>query len=537
MDEDDDFGDFGGFEAADPNENPPEGNVEAGASPWAVFPPVVAQSQPDLLCAQNTFPTYLDPSGINGGPGNNNNNNHQRLDITASATDRQDSPRHHNDTDPARLAENILDGTIRAGVPGLDLTPGQPPSRADNPADIFLNTDQARDNTRVLPDLGVGEGATLPDLGVGEGPSLLPRGVNQIERDLELAATVNSVIQPVLNESASIPGSNGHIAPSASDNISVVSEDGSREMESAANEEIQSLRALNSKLEEDLNRTRNELQQQQKKLAEIEGGHSEEMKSLRQAGHDTLAVVVEQYKESNKVAKLEHQEISTQYIQQKIRELTESFEKSFDQLQAEFKERLDSEEEAHIQRIKEAVEQSRQEQQEKFDKFLEEEREKQKEEIQKALEAERESSQAKLAEAIKASQDASESKMAEAEEKMRKRLQDSEKESRVNVQAALKFEQTKMEENLREVLKEERERNRVAMETVSQQAREDSQQYINQQRQIDSRVRRRHLASLDLFLESARQQIQLLHESEDPHSNQSEPSKSADKDSDADSNS
>lgn len=49
-----------------------------------------------------------------------------------------------------------------------------------------------------------------------------------------------------------------------------------------------------------------------------------------------------------------------------------------------------------------------------------------------------------------------------------------------------------------------------------QDAHADRQAYLQQQRQNDAAVRRRQLASLDLFLESARRQIDLLLNSDPP---------------------
>ncbi|CAC5369628.1 unnamed protein product [Mytilus coruscus] len=121
--EEDDFGDFGGFEVAEPV--PPNvtqveaSSVEASPSPWAVFAAGSSPGnvKPDLLCGQNRFPPVLDPSVpsssadiIQNGDTNNSNEG------SSINTDRYDgtSGDQNGNLEDAILANDILDGSFKS---------------------------------------------------------------------------------------------------------------------------------------------------------------------------------------------------------------------------------------------------------------------------------------------------------------------------------------------------------------------------------------------------------------------------------------
>ncbi|XP_050409554.1 coiled-coil domain-containing protein 91 [Patella vulgata] len=495
MEDDDDFGDFGGFEGADENAVPAAG-VEAGASPWAVFPPAVPQSQPDLLCAQNTFPTYLDPSGIISGV---NSNNVPNIDQDSVSRDQIDN---HNDV--RQQAENVLDGTLAAGVRGLDLAAGT--ERTSNPADICLNTDEAREPSIVLPDLGVGGGS-----------SLLATSIDRTDNNLE---TNTNSLEAVVNDNVNNIDSVNNERESASNNgdISISLPPNGITGQNLESEELQTLRSLSRRLEEELSRSRTELEQQRQRFIDIERRHSSELENIRSAGHDTLAVVVEQYKETTKTAILEQQETSSRYLQEKLKEFTEYFHQMMKTRNEGFTQQLESQKASEETRIKEAIAEYRQDQQKKFEEALAEERENHREEIRKTLEIERQASKEKLDLALQETQNVAAAKLEDEHIQFKKQLEEQQAECSKQIQTALEEEQEKMEKEFKERMSREQESSRVAMANVMQEARQNSIEFIREQRQVHSGVRQRHLASLDLFLESARNQIQLLQESDSPHS-------------------
>ena len=119
--EDDDFGDFGGFETADPilpnvTQVQPSG-IEASPSPWAVFAAGSSpgNAKPDLLCDQNRFPPLLDPSvpstsadTVQNGDTNNSNEGIPTVDHDGT------SENQNENYDDAIMANDILDGSFKS---------------------------------------------------------------------------------------------------------------------------------------------------------------------------------------------------------------------------------------------------------------------------------------------------------------------------------------------------------------------------------------------------------------------------------------
>ncbi|XP_046367981.2 coiled-coil domain-containing protein 91-like [Haliotis rufescens] len=496
-DDEDDFGEFGGFEAADPippNVAEPGHQAEAGSSPWAVFASGSGTfRQPDLLCAQNSFPQYLDPSGISGGPTNTASVNPAQ-DVQPSFPANLDLSDHDQITDAAdqaRIAENVLDGTLNASTRSVTSPEAaQPPS---SPA--------------PLPDLGLG-GNRLPLMREAS-PDLPPGGA---AAEVELQPAPQDDVAPEQVEPAAEVNEN--VAPPIR-----VEEDVQPMMEENAKlkKDLEDLSALNQQLEEDLIRVRTDLEQQQARLTEIQERHSRELEEVEKAGHDALGVVVEQYKESSRAAVLEQQEVSLQHLQEALKNQAVCYQQIMETQASDLRHQHEADLKSEEERSRDMMEAARIQQQEQFQAFLKEEQDKQTAEIHTAIQTERDSSKRLMEAAMTEEQEKAARTLKKEQEKFADVARDVKERCSQDVKVVIDEERTRQQMLLSTAMEEERERGRESVRDTQKASREEIQSYIQEQRQNDSILRRRHLASLDLFLASARQQLQMLMETENNH--------------------
>ncbi|GFO26844.1 coiled-coil domain-containing protein 91-like [Plakobranchus ocellatus] len=526
-DGDDDFADFGGFEAAEPVADMPATQAQAAASPWAMFNAGNASGQPDLLCAQNRFPNYLDPSGITG-PGdgaglNSNLNNH----ATGNPPDLPQADLLSGQLLGARIAENALDGALAAGGGGQG-----------------FHASHSHINGR-LPDLGLGNNENRL-FGQGNGPETAECSIDDQgpvnPAPFELLDSANGVSHPVragimdphatlqdgavaeihaggerlvgdamggtagasfeANQCPNLPEAEVHVARQDS------------ERDNALQQRLAALTDENLRLENELSRYRDELATQRSRLQEVEARHQAQLEEVRSAGHDALAVVVEQYKEQSKTVVLEQQEETHRHIAEIVREQMQAFQDLL-QTQRELQEQKKQEDEVELkQQIAQALEQSQREQEEKFQRFLSEEQEKQRKATEKALNEERLACQERMQESIAAEVERGRARLEEAKAEASDRLEEEKRRHETALSTVREEEKRLAQEQMAQLAREERERSRQMSREAVEASRLESQGYLQEQRQADSRVRQRHLASLDLFLESSRQQIALLMASE-----------------------
>ncbi|XP_067654608.1 coiled-coil domain-containing protein 91-like [Haliotis asinina] len=496
-DDDDDFGEFGGFEAADPippNVAQPGNQTEAGSSPWAVFASGSGTfRQPDLLCAQNAFPQYLDPSGISGGLTNDVPANPAQ-GAQPSFPANLDLSNHDQITDAAaqaRIAENVLDGTLNASTRSVTSPEvAQPPS---SPA--------------PLPDLGLG-GNRLPLMREAS-PDLPPEGA-AAEAELQPALQEHVVPQQI-EPAAEI---HEHVAPPVRDDEDVQP----LVVENAKlKKDLEGLSAQNHQLEEDLTQARADLDQQRARLAEIQERHRLELDEVKKAGHDALSVVVEQYKESSRAAVLEQQEASFQHLQEALKHQAECYQQIIQTQISDLRSQHEADLKREEERSREVIETARLQQQEQFQLFLEEEREKQTAEIHKAIQAERESSRRLMEAAITEEQEKAAQTLGKEQERFGEVARDVKERCFEDVKAVIEEERTRQQMLLSTAVEEERQRGQESLRDTQKSSQETIRSYIQEQRQNDSILRQRHLASLDLFLASARQQLQMLMDTENNH--------------------
>ncbi|XP_025086574.1 coiled-coil domain-containing protein 91-like isoform X1 [Pomacea canaliculata] len=515
--EDDDFDDFGVFEGADPVEGVAASEDQAAVSSWAAFASASARLQPDLLCAQNTFPRYLDPSGIPGVQ--------QAVDgVHSGGSDRLQGslPLHDghlsNDTQEhqrSEVEERLFGG---GSIPIADVLDGTFTSPSSHGRAGATGNFPA---SSMLPDIGLG---TIQNCAFSE-PSAVNSSQNArtspnpdppaAERE-EISMGQESLLQPQAEESgldreevntAPVPGNE-------SENV-VATVDESQQ--SSLQSELASLQSRNLSLVEELERCQVELENQRLRLQELQRHHAEQLEAVRQSGHDALVVIVEQYKELSKTAVLEQQEISQQHLLKVVQQQEDVMQQVLEHQKQE-NEKARSEGIRHMkEELQTALDHLHLQHKEQFDVFLTEETRKQEEAIKLALEEERARYQRQIEDIVTAEQAKAKQHLQQAKDDMVRQLEDMQQKHNQVLKEVRLEEREQAQIRLVACLEQERDQSKELMSRVLQEARHEQELYLEQQRQSDAAVRRRYLTSLDLLLESARLQISHMLTSE-PHS-------------------
>ncbi|XP_070564912.1 coiled-coil domain-containing protein 91-like [Ptychodera flava] len=523
--------DFGGFEAAEPI--PPEiaeQAAQASPSPWAVFPPMVASpGQPDLLQAQSQpqqAKAGLDNPFLEDGISNS------QPEITSNL--------QANPPEVASQVQTLPQPEITASMPGAtaaaqpEITSAGKVRNTPPPeitAQAALSSVQSLQNSTLnLEDfrLSDDDDDDLPTFKVGAAVDGANRrgkdkdGLENVEVSNKPLSTQNDVHQDRKEGSTAKSRQN--------QSQSAVKQEEDRE-KTALKEQLSEMTEKLSTAEKERLRLQKDLQdlleksktlesevkehtlaadEQKRKYEEMQEKQSKELDEIRKAGHDALAIIVEEYKELCKVAVIQQQEASEKHLQTAIQTETET---SKTMLRAQHERLMKVVEEERAQgetRLKEALAEQQELSQKLTQKCVEEERQKAQEAIQKAIEEANKSHQSQLEKILQEERDKTKQLLEEERNRGVQLLEEERGRSQDMLQKCLEEEKQRSREAIKNALQEERGRQEAAIKQVTIKCREDMVQYIQERKRADSTLRQRSMASMDLFLESARQQLKLL---------------------------
>ncbi|XP_071809437.1 uncharacterized protein [Asterias amurensis] len=472
---DDDWGDFGGFEEAAPP--PPElghqvpgPGVEASPSPWASFAIASVQNpaagQPDLLMAQTQpplqpqiDPPFADPvpQMVAAAP--------PELTSQAEASRQQAQAQQavaplHNQSINNNLDD--VDVDLHDGLAGVEGAVGPLPVENHNAASSA-------------------EGDRFQD------PADSPAG-QRSSSSVEVFA-------------AEMTGKVGRLE----DRLSAADREKSR-LQRIRDELTQKLEAL----EQEVEGHRQETAEQKQRYEQVQARHASEMEEIRKAGHDALAVIVEEYKELCKCAVLQQQEASEKQLQVAITQETERCQEILKSQHDRLANVLDEERQKNEDRLKEALQEQLETQKTMLQTCLREEQDKNKLQLEKATEEMQTSSQEALERALEEERSKGKEMLEIQRAEAVRSLEEEQKRHRETLQTELERERQISKEAIKNALEEERKRHLEAIEVASINSRKAMEEYNAEQKRLDSVSRHRSFASLDLFLESARQQLKSL---------------------------
>ncbi|XP_052226152.1 coiled-coil domain-containing protein 91-like isoform X2 [Dreissena polymorpha] len=470
-----------------------------------MFAPAVSgiQSvQPDLLCSQNRFPQHLDTPNTVDVASSAQASIPQDFDLALDDYQHQGAAGQQNDQDDFNFANDILDGSFLAssGQHSMPLVTPQMPdiSGLDLPGSLMSR-------------LGA-SGHTEASNYQHSGANQLRTGPPAVEPDLEAAAPVSA------NDiSANEQESANQIHWNVANNQSVQGEAESNSLLQRAVEEKESIQqdlerqqTENARLAEDLARAEALAESARQNLEKVQSSHREQLEGLRCAGHEALTVVVEEYRASLAAAVQAQAESCQRSLARSVREETEHLRALLVEQKETFDKLQESERQRNTELLKEAIADMKEKTNEEMHKLLAEEKVKFEHSIQEVVKVEQLKAEQKLTEVVKAERERSDKCLEQEQVKFSAKMAELAQEHKKALELALQEQQNKYKEEHGVSLIEERSRGREAVQEVTRAARDDLIRSLQQHRQDDRAMQRRQLASLDVFLESARHQLALL---------------------------
>ncbi|KAJ8024221.1 Coiled-coil domain-containing protein 91 [Holothuria leucospilota] len=486
--EDDWDDDFGGFEGASPvpdDVTANQGSVEASPSPWAAF--TLAAAPPDLVQSQISSPPIQKPSPATP----LDDPKPQPIGALAASSHREVPPSEVKLTDDLPEAERGQDRIsggqemVSHGVSALDSIDV---SLDDIEEDDALLTRESTHYSNQGASTALAEGARQSV--EGQLPSQLSSSNN---RD---AATVSVPPSSVMNEKK---------VQNLEEKLSAA------EVEKANLLKLkEDLMKRVSELEEDVKEKTEALAAQSKIYQEMDSRHQKQLEEIREAGHQTLAIMVEEYKELCRKTVIEQQERSEKQLEDALRKETERCEELLQKQQDVFNTLLDEERQKGEERIKMALNKYQELQKEKLASILEEERERSKELLEKEAKSVDEKQIEALNKAVQSEREEGQRLLEEQGNLMKKALEEERKQCQEIIKQALEEERSKSKEAIKVALAEQKQQQKEAQEESIKTAQEEMVRFCAEQRKMDNAKRQRSFAVMDLFLNGIQKQLKDL---------------------------
>lgn len=525
--EDDDFGDFGGFEAADPMlpnvaQVQPTG-IEASPSPWAVFAAGTSPGnvKPDLLCGQNRFPPVLDPSVPSSSADGDVNNSHYNGSYPTGDSDGTSGNQHDGpmNFDDAVLANEILDGSFKS-------TSSHHSSSAATGADIIrdTNSDLGSGSRGTRKDshsvdlvgdlLGASPGILLIEdenmkndsVDIGEGNSTLiknRKSSNELFSHFSAESSSQNKMsdfdRSVPQRVPASPGGSSHSSESHHMNSPILIDSLRKALQQKPTSQV---------VTQVIRKAENSPKIEPKTA--IDPVICEEIKQARIESQVAIATVIEQYKELSKQCIAQQEDVLKEckqimkqdqevQLQQLLRQQKEDFSKVLEEEKA----RLQKESQEQILELIS-------EQKKTFDSQMETERKMYEQRLQEALGEEKERCRKNFEESLEAERLQMTKRLEAEKEKFRTDLEEDRKKYLEEMKTALIQEKEKNRELVKELLEQEKNHCRECVTASMESVKKEMDSYIEQQKQKEKVIKHRELSSLNVFLETAKQQLNVL---------------------------
>lgn len=428
-DNDDDFEEFGGFEAAEPvaphEAQPMAAGPDAGGLPWAMFPADMSQrpthSQPDLLCAQNTFPRHLDsPPSVHDRlaadgsvPGGGSVVSHFEANLLPDIGQNLNVDRHgmqsgmmngmFNAAPPVEHQSRHCD--LNNSVAGVDLVSPAGPSWR-RPSNSYGSHDGMP--MPEVPDLNQSAAwrrgssssgcPSIDDVINGpqhyvpadqrlqqqqqQPPQPQPPPQQQQQQQQHPAQHHQQLQQPSMIEDlggaiGGVPIVQNHERRRRDHT------DGSRD--SYLLKQLDELRARNIELTSRVDGLQTQLSEQKTKYEALQAKHASDLEAIRQAGHDALAVVVEEYKTLCQTAMLQQQEVAESHLKEKLKNEADQYAQMLQEQHDHLSDVLKREKEENESRMKNALDEHKNIQRGEFESYFEMEQNRYQAALQKVL--------------------------------------------------------------------------------------------------------------------------------------------------------
>ncbi|KAG5830768.1 hypothetical protein ANANG_G00314090 [Anguilla anguilla] len=244
-----------------------------------------------------------------------------------------------------------------------------------------------------------------------------------------------------------------------------------------------------------------------KRYAELQEQHGVSLEDMRKAGHESLGIIVEEFKALTRSAVEQQQEVGEARLQAALEEQRHRCEELMEAQHRRLLDLLDGERDALEEKLRETLSQQAQHHREELEKCMQEEKQRAERAIEAAVQAQEGRLKEAVLEAVQEERRRAERQQAEQRaewEAERRRDRDSLDQA---IRDALTDQRRASKEVLREAVEEERQAGERRLQEATLKVREELMDFMKEQKRLDHVTRKKNLASLELFLSCAQRQL------------------------------
>ncbi|KAJ8411337.1 hypothetical protein AAFF_G00173430 [Aldrovandia affinis] len=243
------------------------------------------------------------------------------------------------------------------------------------------------------------------------------------------------------------------------------------------------------------------------RYAKLQEKHNVSLEDMRKAGHESLAMIVEEFKALTRSAVEQQQEAGEARLQATLEKQRQRCEELLEAQHQRLLGLLDAERETLEEKLRETLSQQAQHHREEMEKCLLEERLRAQQAVQAAVQAQEGRMKEAVLEAVQEERKRAELHQAEQRaewEAERRKDRDTLAQA---IQDALMDQRRVSKEALKQAVEEERQAGERRLQEAALKVREELLDFTREQKRLDQVTRKKTLSSVDLFLSCAQRQL------------------------------
>ncbi|XP_029108225.1 coiled-coil domain-containing protein 91-like isoform X1 [Scleropages formosus] len=247
-----------------------------------------------------------------------------------------------------------------------------------------------------------------------------------------------------------------------------------------------------------------------KRYAELQEKHNKALEDMRKAGHESLTIIVEEFKALTMSAVQQQLEVREKCLEAAMDKQREKCEELLNTQHQRLLDILDAERDALEEKLKETLSQQGQHQKELLEKCVEEEKQRAQEAVEAAVKAQEERMKEAVLEAVQEERRRAEKQWVDQRSEWEAERRRDREELAKAIQEALVDQRRISKESVKEAIAEERQAGERRLEEATLKVQNELMDFMKEQKRLDQALRQRHLSSLELFLSCAQRQLSTL---------------------------